>query len=66
MEAPPKSNDERDILRLAADLDNLRGALTWSLVHREAEVTGRLAAALMPFWISRGHVSEGCDGWRRP
>jgi predicted ATPase/class 3 adenylate cyclase len=45
--------------RLAADLDNLRGALAWSLVHREAEVTGRLAAALMPFWISRGHVSEG-------
>jgi predicted ATPase len=45
--------------RLAADLDNLRGALTWPLAHREAEVTGRLAAALMPFWISRGHVSDG-------
>jgi predicted ATPase/class 3 adenylate cyclase len=45
--------------RLAADLDNLRGALTWSLAHQEAEVTGRLAGALMPFWMSRGHVSEG-------
>jgi predicted ATPase/class 3 adenylate cyclase/Tfp pilus assembly protein PilF len=45
--------------RLDADLDNIRTALTWSLAHQLVEVTGRLSSALMPFWVSRGHVNEG-------
>jgi predicted ATPase/class 3 adenylate cyclase len=45
--------------RLEADLDNLRAALAWSLGHREAEVTARLAASILPFWVSRSHANEG-------
>jgi tetratricopeptide (TPR) repeat protein len=45
--------------RLDADIDNVRAALTWSLAQGEAEVTARLAGALMPFWVSRGRVSDG-------
>jgi tetratricopeptide (TPR) repeat protein len=44
---------------LEADLDNLRTALAWSVAHQEAEVTARLAAPIMPFWVSRAHVGEG-------
>jgi predicted ATPase/class 3 adenylate cyclase len=42
---------------------NFREALTWSLT-RDAEVGGRLAAALYPFWDLRGHISEG-RSWLR-
>jgi predicted ATPase len=45
--------------RLEADLDNLRAALAWSLAHRQAEVTVRLAASIVPFWVSRSHANEG-------
>jgi predicted ATPase len=45
--------------RLEADLNNLRAALAWSLGHREAELTARLAASVLPFWISRSHANEG-------
>jgi predicted ATPase/class 3 adenylate cyclase len=44
---------------LEADLDNLRAALAWSLAHREAEVTARLAASIPQFWASRSHANEG-------
>ena len=45
--------------RLDADLDNLRAALAWSLTHHDIETTGRLAGALMAWWVARGHASEG-------
>ena len=45
--------------RLEADLDNLRAALAWSVTYQEQELTACLAAPIMPFWISRAHVSEG-------
>jgi tetratricopeptide (TPR) repeat protein len=45
--------------RLEADLDNFRAALAWSLAHQEAEVTARLAWALIDLWESHGHLSEG-------
>jgi predicted ATPase/class 3 adenylate cyclase len=45
--------------QLEADFDNLRVALAWSLAHREAEVTARLAWALTDLWESHGHLSEG-------
>jgi predicted ATPase/class 3 adenylate cyclase len=45
--------------RLEADLNNLRAALAWSLAHQEVEVTARLAASVLPFWISRSHANEG-------
>jgi predicted ATPase len=44
--------------RLARELDNLRAALAWSLVH-VPEVGVRTAGALAWFWESCAHVSEG-------
>ena len=39
--------------------DNFRAALSWSLVSDEVEFGLRLAAALQPFWLRRGHYGEG-------
>jgi predicted ATPase/class 3 adenylate cyclase len=44
--------------RLEADLPNFRAALTSSLAHRP-DTTASLAAALMPLWVSRGHITQG-------
>jgi tetratricopeptide (TPR) repeat protein len=45
------------------DLDNIRAALEWShLAESAAEIEVRLAAALVQFWVVRGHASEG---WER-
>ena len=50
------------LLRLDVELDNLRSALECSLPGpRNAEAL-KLCHALQPFWISRGHFSEG-RGW---
>jgi predicted ATPase/class 3 adenylate cyclase len=45
--------------RIDVDLDNFNAALGWSLAHQQVEVTARLAAALLQFWVSRGRVGEG-------
>jgi len=39
--------------------DNLRVALQWSLAHSERALAARIAGALWPFWLERGHLSEG-------
>lgn len=43
--------------RLAVEHDNLRGALAWSL-DNEAELALQLTAALVEFWMIRGHDYE--------
>jgi predicted ATPase/transcriptional regulator with XRE-family HTH domain len=45
--------------RLAREHDNLRAALDWLIGHGNGERALRLAAALVPFWSERGHLSEG-------
>jgi non-specific serine/threonine protein kinase len=45
---------------LEEEHDNLRQALTFSLEEEEGTGAGlRLGAALVPFWLIRGHLSEG-------
>ncbi len=48
--------------RLEVEHDNLRAALRWMLERQEAETGLRLAGALMVFWRSCNHTSEG-RGW---
>ncbi|MCI0609132.1 MAG: LuxR C-terminal-related transcriptional regulator [Anaerolineae bacterium] len=45
--------------RLNREQDNLRAALQWALEHHEGEMAQRMAGALQPFWLTRGHWSEG-------
>jgi predicted ATPase len=51
--------------RLEDDHDNLRQSLDWLLAHDEAELAGRLAAALWLFWWMHGHFSEARRWLRR-
>jgi predicted ATPase/class 3 adenylate cyclase/Tfp pilus assembly protein PilF len=47
------------IVRLEAEHDNLRAALSRTMARGEVELAGRLAAALWRFWSARGHLREG-------
>jgi len=45
--------------RLDRELDNLRAGLQWAFEFHEIEMAQRLAGALVPFWLTRSHLSEG-------
>jgi predicted ATPase/transcriptional regulator with XRE-family HTH domain len=45
--------------RLAAEHDNLRAALEWSLAEEEVELGLRVAGAVWRFWDVRGYWQEG-------
>jgi predicted ATPase len=45
--------------RVESEHDNLRAALDWSLRSGELEPGLRIVAALLEFWMNRGHASEG-------
>jgi tetratricopeptide (TPR) repeat protein len=53
------------LTRLDIELDNLRGALDWSLRHRDENAQDviekgvQLAGALWQYWLVRGHLKEG-------
>jgi predicted ATPase/transcriptional regulator with XRE-family HTH domain len=47
---------------LEAEHGNLRAALGWAIVRRDAETALRLGGALHRFWNLRGHYAEG-RGW---
>jgi predicted ATPase/DNA-binding CsgD family transcriptional regulator len=50
---------EGDSERLDAEQANLRAALRWYLASEDQDGALALSAALSPFWLSRGHLSEG-------
>ena len=52
------ADEERWRSRLSHELDNLRGALTWSQDRREAEALSRMVIALSPWWQLRGAFAE--------
>jgi tetratricopeptide (TPR) repeat protein len=44
--------------QFAADLDNFRAALAWSVAHQQYEITAELVGGLRLYWEDRGPVSE--------
>ena len=63
------------LVRLEAEHDNMRAALSWALQQGEAELAIGLGDTLWSFWYRRGYHSEGrrwlegalaIDGWRSP
>jgi predicted ATPase/class 3 adenylate cyclase/DNA-binding CsgD family transcriptional regulator len=53
---------ERLLARAELNIDNLRSAFTWSCERGDTEGALRLASALSPFWLARGHIREAL-GW---
>jgi predicted ATPase/class 3 adenylate cyclase len=45
--------------RVAAEHDNIRSALAWSLEHDRGALALRIAGGVWPFWKHAGHVTEG-------
>jgi predicted ATPase len=50
---------EKSLDVLAAEADNLRGAMRWAIDKPDAEIALRLCCALWRFMEIRGHFREG-------
>jgi predicted ATPase/DNA-binding SARP family transcriptional activator len=61
-ESDPVPEQAAWLVRMDAERDNFREALSWSIQTREASLGLRLAAALWEFWWVRGYLAEG-RGW---
>jgi len=59
IDIPGETDLDRRIDRCESEIDNLRGAFTWSLECVEVESALELASALQPLWASKGRVLEG-------
>ena len=57
-------NERYWVTALEVDHDNVRAALEWAIGAKSA-VALRLAAALTPFWKTRGYLREGQEWLRR-
>ncbi|MDT5055827.1 MAG: hypothetical protein QOF66_4193 [Mycobacterium sp.] len=62
IDIPGQTELDRRVDCCEMDIDNLRGAFTWSLERSEVERALELAAALQPLWVCEGRVQEGL-GW---
>ncbi|HUK97116.1 MAG TPA: BTAD domain-containing putative transcriptional regulator [Gaiellaceae bacterium] len=56
---------EQSLDALAADHDNLRAALAFSVETGDAELEGRLVVALRWFWVVRGFSNEARSAFER-
>lgn len=55
-----KGQQQQGLMRLEAEHDNLRAALTWCLsTHTGAQMGLRLCSSLAHFWEMHGHLLEG-------
>jgi predicted ATPase/DNA-binding SARP family transcriptional activator len=54
-----------EMARFAAEHDNLRGALEWSLQRADEPLTLRIAGSTWPFWLHAIHWSEGLEWMTR-
>ncbi|MDT5185786.1 MAG: hypothetical protein QOI29_3944 [Mycobacterium sp.] len=59
IDTPGDTEMDRRIDRCESEMDNFRGAFTWSFERSEVESALELATALIPLWVSRGRVLEG-------
>jgi predicted ATPase/class 3 adenylate cyclase/DNA-binding CsgD family transcriptional regulator len=59
LDEPAGADYERRIHQAEIEMDNLRGALGWSLENRDTEHTLALASSLQPLWWTRGRIVEG-------
>jgi predicted ATPase/DNA-binding CsgD family transcriptional regulator len=56
-----RPRDEPWLARLETEYDNARAALDWLRERESVPEALRLGAALLPFWLGRGRLSEGRD-----
>jgi DNA-binding CsgD family transcriptional regulator len=61
IDTPGETEMDRRIDRCESEMDNFRGAFTWSFERSEVESALELATALIPLWVSRGRVLEGLN-----
>ncbi len=53
-----RGNHEYLLARAELNIDNLRSAFTWSRERCDTDGALKLASALSPFWLARGHIKE--------
>ncbi|MCW2557408.1 MAG: Transcriptional regulator [Mycobacterium sp.] len=59
IDIPGDTELDRRVEHCESEMDNIRGAFTWSLECAEIERALKLASALQPLWASKGRVLEG-------
>lgn len=59
LDAPARSDYQRRVVQAEIEMDNLRGALGWSLETADREQALALASSLHPVWFARGRFQEG-------
>jgi len=59
LDTPARTDYERLVESAEIEMDNLRGALGWSLENSDVERALALASSLHPLWSTHGRVREG-------
>jgi predicted ATPase/class 3 adenylate cyclase/DNA-binding CsgD family transcriptional regulator len=59
LDAPGVTDLDRRVDWAEGEIDNLRGAFTWSLELSQIDRALELASALHPLWVTKGRFTEG-------